>query len=154
MDARIITSRKGMALDTFIVLEENGEAITGKGREREICICLRESLNRLSGRPSPVKRRLHRHLKHFPIPPRVTFRPDQANQRTAMEVVTADRPGLLSQLAVAMATCEVRVQGAKIATFGERAEDIFFVSDHQDRPLNEALAAQLEHAVVESLSED
>jgi [protein-PII] uridylyltransferase len=34
-------------------------------------------------------------------------------------------------------TCQIRLQNAKIATFGERAEDIFFITDKNNLPLND-----------------
>jgi len=50
-------------------------------------------------------------------------------------VITSDRPGLLSRIARALAACDIRMQNAKIATFGERVEDIFFITDLHNRPL-------------------
>jgi [protein-PII] uridylyltransferase len=52
-----------------------------------------------------------------------------------MEVVTSDRPGLLSKIGQAMMLCGVRLQNAKIATLGERVEDIFFITDKDNQPL-------------------
>ena len=67
-----------------------------------------------------VNRRLDRQLRHFRIPTEVSFSDDPANARTAMEVIATDRPGVLSQIASAMRFCGVRLQNAKVATFGER----------------------------------
>jgi [protein-PII] uridylyltransferase len=52
-----------------------------------------------------------------------------------MEVIAGDRPGLLSAIGWALADCKVRLQNAKIATFGERAEDVFFLTDASNRAL-------------------
>jgi [protein-PII] uridylyltransferase len=54
-----------------------------------------------------------------------------------MEVIAGDRPQLLSAIGWALADCKVRLQNAKIATFGERAEDVFFLTDAGNRPLAE-----------------
>jgi [protein-PII] uridylyltransferase len=70
---------------------------------------------------------LPRQLKHFPIETSVNFSISPNGQTTVMEVVAQDRPGLLYQVGLALAACKVRLVTAKIATFGERAEDIFFV---------------------------
>ena len=59
-----------------------------------------------------------RQLKHFPIPPRVFFHQDPKNERTIMEVVASDRPGLLSVIARVMAECNIQLQNAKISTLG------------------------------------
>lgn len=137
-DARIIGSRDGYTLDTYIVLEENGEPIADPGRIEEI----RHTLERVLSAPEEtrltVSRRLPRQLKHFPIPPQVSFEEDPHNDRTIMEVVASDRPGLLSKIGQALTQCDVLIQTAKVATLGERVEDVFFVTDRQGRPLEGA----------------
>ena len=42
---------------------------------------------------------------------------------------------IISCALLALADCGVRLQNAKIATFGERAEDVFFVTDAGNRAL-------------------
>ncbi|MGI8425869.1 MAG: hypothetical protein ACR2M4_04580 [Actinomycetota bacterium] len=56
-----------------------------------------------------------------------------------MEVIATDRPGVLSQMASAMRFCGVRLQSAKVATFGKRVEDIFYITDAHERPVEEPL---------------
>jgi [protein-PII] uridylyltransferase len=140
MDARIITSLTGYTLDTFIVLEAaTNETIETEARAREIKKALRASL----AAPEPVltriDRRPRRQIKHFHIPTEVAFSDDPASNRTIMEVVTTDYPGVLSQIAMAMRFCGVRLQNAKIATFGERVEDIFYLTDMDNQPLRDAV---------------
>ena len=50
----------------------------------------------------------------------------------------ADRPGLLSRVGRAFTECEIRLQNAKIATLGARAEDVYYITDRNNRPLTEA----------------
>ena len=54
----------------------------------------------------------------------------------------ADRPGLLSRVGRAFTDCRVRLQNAKIATLGSRVEDVYYITDLQDRPLTDP--AQIE----------
>ncbi len=136
-DARIIPSRDGYTLDTYIVLEEDGAPVSDAYRIQELEDTLREVLAHPDAPPAPVQRRLPRQLKHFTIPTEVTFHPDPYNDRTVMEVVTSDRPGLLSQVGKALGECGVLLQNAKIATLGARVEDIFFITDEQNRPLGD-----------------
>lgn len=49
-----------------------------------------------------------------------------------------DRPGLLHQIALSLLSCHVRLVGAKIATYGERAEDIFFVTNSDGGPITDS----------------
>lgn len=135
VDARIIMSRNGRTLDTYLVLDESGEPIDDPFRIQEILQTLREHLRRRDAQPALVTRRAPRHLKHFSMPTQVAFTTDERNRRTVMELVTADRPGLLSRVGRAFTKCRVRVQSAKIATFGARAEDVFYITDRDNQPI-------------------
>ena len=140
MDARIISSPKGFTLDTYIVLEAaTHKMIQSDARAQEIAAALEAKLG--SAEPLSVKtnRRPAPELKHFKLPTEVSFSADNANARTLMEVVSTDRPGVLSQIAMAMRFCGVRLQNAKIATFGERVEDIFYITDTENRPIRDPL---------------
>jgi [protein-PII] uridylyltransferase len=136
VDARIMPSNDNYTVDTYIVLENNGEPIAGRQRLGEIKTQLQHLLSRPEQVPGRVHRQVARQLKHFPIPPRVFFHDDPHNERTIMEVVASDRPGLLSVIARVMAECNIQLQNAKISTLGERVEDIFFITDEDNQPLN------------------
>ena len=70
-----------------------------------------------------------------------------------MEVSTIDRPGLLSRIGMAMDACGIKLQNAKIATYGERAEDIFYVQNDQNRMLDDPLKLQcLKNSIIDALS--
>jgi [protein-PII] uridylyltransferase len=153
LDARVITSREGLCLDTFIVLEADGHPIEDPARLEEIAGTLRTHLAKGSERPPPrVSRRPHRRLRHFSVPTAVGFR-EHRSGRTVMEVVTSDRPGLLARIGVAMASHDVRLHSARIATFGERVEDFFFVSEHDGRALSPERCTELRGAVLDALAE-
>lgn len=134
IDARVITSDDGFTLDTFLVLDHDQELITKPARKKEICARLNESLQHPEQIAQPSTH-FTRQQKHFPIATRILFREDRNNQRTCMEVITNDRPGLLARIARGLLTCNILLQNAKISTFGERAEDIFFISNLKKQPL-------------------
>lgn len=137
-DARITSSKHGYTLYTFIVLESDGEVISDQYRINDIIKTLKDLLPKTDLAQlyaHQPKQPLPRQLKHFPMPTEVLFRDDSRNQRTIMEVVARDQPGLLAKIALALVKCKVKVHNAKIATFGERAEDIFFLTDLDQRPL-------------------
>jgi [protein-PII] uridylyltransferase len=135
VDSRIITADNGMTLDTYVVFELDGKPVSGAAREREIREALRKELADPGAARRENRRLAKRQLRHFQTPTQVRFSDDPRNGRTVMEVITGDRPGLLSVIGWALADCRVRLQNAKIATFGERAEDVFFVTDSVNRPL-------------------
>ncbi|MEW6352947.1 MAG: [protein-PII] uridylyltransferase [Pseudomonadota bacterium] len=151
-DARIVTARNGYTLNSFIILEESGAAIEGVQRNAEIAAALKRQLLEPGAPGTHVTRRVRRQLKHFPIATQVSFDQDTRNQRTIMEVVTADRPGLLAKVGKAFVECGVRLQTAKIATLGARAEDIFFITDAHNRPLTDiSQLTRLRKAIVKYL---
>ena len=133
VDARIITSTHGYTLDTFIVLEDSGEPVKGKERKNAIKAVLTKELQNLDNPPRAVSRRDSRLLRNFPIPTQVKFSADEKNCRTIMEVTATDRGGFLSKVGSALEQCQARIQNAKIATYGERVEDIFFITDKDNK---------------------
>ncbi|HEX9869411.1 MAG TPA: ACT domain-containing protein, partial [Candidatus Tectomicrobia bacterium] len=152
VDARIIPSRDSHTLDTYMVLEEDGEPIRGHYRVEEIRKALQHLLAHPEKAPAKVQRQMARQLKHFNIKTQVLFHNDPRKGRTVMEVITSDRPGLLSRIARALAACQIRMQNAKIATFGERVEDIFFITDEHNRPLEiEEQKSCLRERIIEAL---
>ncbi len=152
VDARVLGSHDGYALDTYIVLEENGEPISDPQRIQDIFARLSERLSHLERDGNAITRRPPRQFKHFAIPTTVHFSHDERKQRTVLELSTADRPGLLSQLGRALLESGVRLQNAKITTFGARVEDVFFITDQDNQPLrDEAALARLRESIHRSL---
>jgi [protein-PII] uridylyltransferase len=69
-----------------------------------------------------------------------------------MEVIASDRPGFLSRVSIALAGCDVRLHGAKIATYGSRVEDIFFITDRKDQPITDPIKLEeLKNFIIETL---
>jgi [protein-PII] uridylyltransferase len=153
-DARIVPTRDGYTLDTYRVVDESGEAI----HDPEI---IQEVLSVLKGRlaspyqPGPLtNRRTPRRLKLFTLPTELNFSRDERNHCTVMEVIAADRPGLLARVGQALVEHGVRVKNAKIATLGARAEDVFYITDRNGQPLNdESQQAALRQDIIRYLDE-
>ena len=134
MDARIITSVDGFSLDTYIVLDEQGTPIGEDwARIEQIRKTLTETLKYPDRYASTVSRRMPRRNKHFDVPTQVVISNDIVNDRTAVDIQTLDRPGLLAHIGRIFMRFEILVQNARIATLGERAEDVFFITDLEDR---------------------
>ncbi|MCC6303143.1 MAG: [protein-PII] uridylyltransferase [Gammaproteobacteria bacterium] len=155
LDARIITTRDGYTLDTYIVLDENGNAIHDPRGVREIADAIRTRIARRDIRTARTSRRAARQLRHFTIPTQVTFSEDPHHRYTIAGLTTVDRPGLLARVAQAFVECGVRLQNAKIATFGERVEDVFFITGQDNNPLSDAARLDaLRAALIRHLDED
>ena len=135
LDSRIITGNHGMTLDSYVVEDIAVSSSGGSRRHDEIRTSLQLGLRKPADVPRTVRRLAKRQLKHFTIPVEVNFTRDASEQHTVMEVIAADRPGLLARIGWTLADAGVRIRNAKIATFGERAEDVFHVTDEHNRSL-------------------
>src|SRR5690606_36277718 len=83
----------------------------------------------------PPRRAQPRHLRHFPLVPEIGFDNTDDGERTILSLVSTDRPGLLADVTRLLRDQRLRVHDARIATFGERAEDVFQITDERDRAL-------------------
>jgi [protein-PII] uridylyltransferase len=137
LDARLMPVGIDSRLDTYVVLEDDDAPISEPGRLREIEQVLRREINRHNASPIPVTRQAPRQVRMFTTPTQIHFAADPVNERTVLEISAGDRPGLLSQIGQALKACEIRLQNAKITTVGERAEDVFFITDASGQPLDD-----------------
>ncbi|WP_233843281.1 [protein-PII] uridylyltransferase [Dyella sp. 2HG41-7] len=148
MEARVLSSPDGKAMDTFLLLEADTQKPAGAERAEE----LQQRLHRALSQSAPImppRRSISRHLKHFQMTPRIDFK--QSSGRTQMALVCSDRPGLLAAVTQVLMACEVRVHDARIATFGERVEDFFQLTDRRNAPLSETQQQRLWQALVERI---
>ena len=154
VDARIHTSHDDYALDTFTILSAQNEPIKDKHSLREIKDTLRAALNAPHKGKDWRKIVLSRRLKHFPIEPKVIFNPHPNGKFTVMQVTAQDRPGLLYQVAIALQETKTNLVTAKVSTYGERAEDFFFITTQDLLPIDDAThLAQLEQNIVARLTD-
>jgi [protein-PII] uridylyltransferase len=148
MEARVLSSPDGKAMDTFLLLEAENQKPASQERAEE----LHQRLQRALAQSAPImppRRSMSRHLKHFQMAPRIDFK--QAGGRTQMALVCSDRPGLLAAVTQVLMACGVRVHDARIATFGERVEDFFQLTDRRNAPLEETQQQRLWQALVERI---
>ena len=145
MESRILSSPTGMALDTFLLLEAESQQPASPARAEELQQRLQRALAQSAG-VQPSKRGMSRHQKHFQTTPKISFH--AAGERTQLALVGTDRPGLLAAVAQVMLQTEVRVHDARIATFGERVEDFFLLTDRHNAPLDAAQQQRLLQALL------
>lgn len=151
-DAQIMTNKDGYAMDTFVVLEQNGNAVTATSRIQS----LKKALEGAISQQSVVERskaRPNKQLKAFHVPPKVVFLPASNKQRTMLELAALDMPGLLATIGQVFSQCEINIHAAKITTIGERAEDFFMISTRQDQALSADEQARLRRVLVEQLTD-
>jgi [protein-PII] uridylyltransferase len=152
VDARITPADNGFSLDLYHVLEDDGTPITDAERIADLERLLWNSLQRPEETPTQVSRRAPRQVRMFNTPTRVTITRDQRNNRSALELVAGDRPGLLCDVGKVLWEERIDLQGAKVSTIGERAEDVFYVTDLNQQPLDDATAERLKERLIAALT--
>jgi [protein-PII] uridylyltransferase len=151
VDARITPTANGFSVEIYLVLEGNGSTITDPDRLREIESSLINNLNQPDGAELTVTRRAPRQVRLFATATQVNFSHDARNDRTNLELIAGDRPGLLSAVGRIFMAEKVDIHGARIMTVGERAEDMFYLTGEDGRPLNEAACQKLAGRLIDAL---
>ena len=131
IDARIHTTTDGMALDNFLIQDADGSPFDDAHRLKRLDKAVTEAVNgaepsleRLEAKALPKVR-----AEAFSIQPAV-FIDNQASSRyTVVEINARDRAALLSYLALAITESRAVIHSAHIATYGERAVDVFYLTD-------------------------
>lgn len=136
-DAAILTCNNQFDLDTYIILDENNQPIVDERRIKTIQESLKKHLRCHESLPAIIQRRLSRTQAHFNIPPKITYTQDVERHYTCLFLVTSDRPGLLAQISQIFVNQKIHLHRAKIATAGERVEDMFFISNQFGNALTE-----------------
>jgi [protein-PII] uridylyltransferase len=156
IDARIHTSNDGMAVDNFLIQDLNGLPF---GDPHQLNRLEKAVLDALNGQ-EPLTARLE--CKPLPLPRAAAFniRPaafidNQASSRyTVVEVNARDRAALLSALGEALFQSKLAIHSAHIATYGERAVDVFYLTNRDGTKIEspariKALQARLIHAAAD-----
>jgi [protein-PII] uridylyltransferase len=131
--ARLLVGPGDVVFDSFEVLPAEGQrVVAAKEVEWRLGAALEApDLDAIR----PARRTQPRHLRHFRLVPQGGFDDSADGRGTVLSLVTTDRPGLLADVSRVLRGQRLRVHDARIATFGERAEDVFLISDEHDRPL-------------------
>ncbi|MFZ2313169.1 MAG: [protein-PII] uridylyltransferase [Methylobacter sp.] len=152
LDARIMTTMDDYVLNSFLVLEQSGEPINELFREVHICNALRNNLLHHEVKEHKNIHRQSRQAKHFPIPTSIQFHADPLNRHTIIELITTDRAGLLSKIGHAFIQQNIHLHSAKITTIGSRAEDMFYITDHLQKPITDTIKQeQIRKEILKSL---
>jgi [protein-PII] uridylyltransferase len=131
LDARIHTTRDGLALDNFVVADPMGQPFHERSQLARLERTIEEVLtgkvrlaDKLAARPLARRR-----AEVFRVQPNVLIDNRASNRYTVIEVAAADRPALLYSLTHALFNARLTIHSAHIATYGERATDTFYVTD-------------------------
>jgi [protein-PII] uridylyltransferase len=153
IDARIHTTRDGMALDNFLVQDPLGRPFDDVHQLQRIEQAIEDALanrakliEKLAARPLPRAR-----AEAFDIAPNILIDNRASNRYTVIEANARDRPALLYDLAFALFEARVTIHSAHIATYGERAVDTFYVTDLTgDKIISASRTATLEKLLLDA----
>ncbi len=155
IDARIHTTRDKMALDNLLVQDAQGRSYSDKRLRNRLVRSVVAALNsntppRLpDAGPQP-----RRGAAAFSIAPSVVIAERASSRTTVVEVNALDRTALLAALARAIHDCGHQIHSAHIATYGERAVDVFYLTRSDGRKLTADDAAELRQALVAAAGEE
>jgi [protein-PII] uridylyltransferase len=130
--AHISTTRDGFALDTFLLAREFELDEDELRRARRITETIEKLLKgevRLGDLMAKPRVRRGSPIGAFTVPPEVLIDNTLSNDFTVVQVSGLDRPGLLYELTSALSDLNLDITSAHIATFGEKAVDVFYVTD-------------------------
>jgi [protein-PII] uridylyltransferase len=153
VDARITPTGDGFSLDLYHLLEDDGAPITDSDRQAEIECALWRSLQGPADAPFAVSRRAPRQARMFHTPTHMALSVDERNRRSVLELTAGDRPGLLCDVGKVLMAERVELHAAKIMTVGERAEDVFYLTDFDNRPLSAGATERLKERLLQALDE-
>nr|WP_094020877.1 [protein-PII] uridylyltransferase [Maliponia aquimaris] len=130
VDARTFTTKDGYATAAFWIQDADGAPYEDT-RIPRLRDTIRKTLKgevvtREAIRP---KEKLKKRERAFKVPTHITFDNDGSEIFTIIEVDTRDRQGLLFDLTRTLASLNIYIASAVIATFGEQVVDTFYVKD-------------------------
>jgi [protein-PII] uridylyltransferase len=130
VDAQIFTTTDGLALDTIAVSREFDRDEDEGRRAIRVAEAIERALHGELKLPDVVAKRAPKgRIKAFAIEPEVNINNQWSNRYTVVEVSGLDRPGLLYELTATLSKLNLNIASAHVATFGERAVDVFYVTD-------------------------
>jgi len=148
-DAKIITTKTGYTVNTFIILDSRGKALKESYQTIEISKALTDKLQQDNFCDIP-EQPTRREVKHFKFPIQVSFIKIAAKSKTMIEIIALDRPGLLGNIAKVFQHLQINIHSAKITTFGEKADDVFTISTSE----NMALTTEEQQLLADKLTQE
>ena len=156
VDAQFFSMTDGRALDAVYIRRISEDDADELARAETIGRTVRAGLAGELRLPDIIAgKRLRPRVKAFTITPDVTINNTWSERFTVIEVAGLDRPGLLYALTGALWRLNINVASAHIATFGERAVDVFYVTDLTGHKLHdEARRETLRETLREVLNDE
>ncbi|VAW48768.1 [Protein-PII] uridylyltransferase / [Protein-PII]-UMP uridylyl-removing enzyme [hydrothermal vent metagenome] len=148
VEARIFSTSDQMTLVVMYILNRETMSYLDKEHHPKVIQKIQTQLSQ-----TDIENHSHqgatqaRRIRCFETPTELIFNTLNEHQ-TELHITTKDIPGLLSKIGHALKRCNIRLHDAKIHTVGEKAEDVFIISDThnkaiKDHHLKEQFSAEL-----------
>lgn len=156
VDARITTLSNGMALDVFMIQDNDRTAFDRADKRAKLVSAIERTLSGELDLGDAIEARkpsIPKRTRALRVPPRVLIDDKASVTHTVIEVNARDVPGVLWRMTRALAQCGLQIHSAAIATYGERFVDVFYVKDVFGLKVqSETKKAEIRHAVMKVLS--
>ncbi len=152
VDAKAFTTNDGMALDVFWIQDALGGPFELARLSRLKEVLIRTLKGEIVPRTLMDARRVRSREDAFRVEPSVIIDNSASDLCTVIEVDGRDRPGLLHDLTRAIYVSGLSIHSAQIATYGERAVDVFYVKDlYGHKITHEARIRTVEQNLLDAL---
>ncbi|BCM25033.1 [protein-PII] uridylyltransferase [Methyloradius palustris] len=148
LEAKIHTTQHGYAIDSFLVSNYGDNSVSYRDVLSYIEFELAQKLHHSCPLETPLQGRVSRQVKHTPFKIEISIRADKNSNNHILNVIMADRPGLLSKLAHLFLNLGIHLHTAKINTLGNRAEDSFMISAKDGKQLEAESVKRLEDELL------
>jgi [protein-PII] uridylyltransferase len=152
IDARIHTTRDGMALDNLLVLDGRGKPYHDRRQRNRLARAVESALASAEPPPLPSAEPAKR-TSAFDVAPSAAIAERVSTRTTVVEVNARDRPALLAALASAIHSQGHTIHSAHIATYGERAVDVFYLTSASGTKLSSDEIAELRARLLDAARE-
>jgi [protein-PII] uridylyltransferase len=131
VEAQIFTTNDGIALDTITISRAFTQDQDEMRRAERVAKHIVATLKGEVRLPDVVAARRAQTLtpQAFSVAPDVTINNELSVKATVVEVTGLDRPGLLYELTTEIGKQNLNIISARIITYGEKAVDVFYVTD-------------------------
>tara|TARA_B100000959_G_scaffold286766_1_gene367113 strand:+ start:2075 stop:4732 length:2658 start_codon:yes stop_codon:yes gene_type:complete len=144
VDARIVPMKNDYSIDNYVFINADKKQNIDKKTINKIKTKISDQLVTNVNHKITVSRRESRRKQIFLSEPEIVFKQDNSNKRTILELIINDRPGILSTIGLIFTELDISIETAKIATIGEKAEDVFFITNQNRTALSDSLIKELE----------
>ncbi len=150
-DAHITVTQDGYVFDSLLVLENDGTRLSSQSRINSLETAIVTQIAK-PGRSHDNKRKMPRQMRQLDVPTKIRFYSAQEDS-TLVELEALDAPGILAKIGHAFVDCNLTLRLAKISTIGERAEDIFIVSNSEGHALTQDQQIELKKRILFKLDQ-